>query len=149
MYCSGLAASPLTAPACCTNSDGVRKLPWQRHTILMSSPSLYLYRKPSTLLGSPLVSTPGISCINLLSTFPHGICTCGTAALPSPLEPRAAALLGANDEGGGGLAAVTLLVASPEGTDDDDLFSLVTAFPKKKNIRNEYNIELNDDKKIQ
>lgn len=36
----GCGTSP--PPACFTNSAGVRKLPWQTHTILTSSPFLYL-----------------------------------------------------------------------------------------------------------
>ena len=62
------------------------------------------------------------------------------------MEPRVA-VLGGKDEGGG-LAAVTLLIASSEeGTDNDGLCSLVMAVPKK--IRNEYDIELNDNKQKQ
>ena len=49
-------------PACMTNSDGERNLPWQTHTI-HTCPLLYLYSIPSILfpLGpSPLVLTLGI-----------------------------------------------------------------------------------------
>lgn len=61
---SGFGTSP--PPACLTNSAGVRKLPWQTHTILTSSPFLYLYRKPSILLAlgpSTLDETIGMSSI--------------------------------------------------------------------------------------
>lgn len=50
-------------PACLTNSAGEWKLPWQTHIILTSSPLLYLYSIPSTLLPlgpSPLVKTHGM-----------------------------------------------------------------------------------------
>ncbi|KAJ6318065.1 hypothetical protein OIU76_013582, partial [Salix suchowensis] len=56
-------------PACFTNSAGERKLPWQTHMILTSSPLPYLYRMPSTLLPSgpsPFVNTQGISSIALV-----------------------------------------------------------------------------------
>ncbi|KAF3502924.1 hypothetical protein F2Q69_00039652 [Brassica cretica] len=55
-------------PACLTNSAGVRKLPWHTHTILTSSPFLYLYRNPSIFLPlgpSPVVDTHGMSSIML------------------------------------------------------------------------------------
>lgn len=67
MCLSGWATSP--PPACLTNSAGVKNLPWHTHTILTSSPFLYLYKKPSILrpLGPPLVETQGISFIMSLS----------------------------------------------------------------------------------
>lgn len=49
-------------PACLTNSAGVRKLPWQRQTILTWL-LVYLYRNPSIFLPfgpSPVVVTLGI-----------------------------------------------------------------------------------------
>lgn len=58
----GRSTSP--PPPCLTNSAGVKKLPWQMHMILTSSPLPYLYRIPSTRLPvgpSPLVNTHGMS----------------------------------------------------------------------------------------
>ena len=144
---SGLATLP--PPACSTNPAGVWKLPWQMQTILISSPFLYLYRKPSTLLplGSPLVNTLGISCIIALSTCPMLLAL--AAAVPEvlcwfPLGPRAVVLpvkgvLPVNrDDEDGGLATVAQLAASPAGGPaDDGLCSSAVVVPGRsdKNIR--------------
>ncbi|CAL1360168.1 unnamed protein product [Linum trigynum] len=56
-------------PACFTNSAGDKKLPWQTHIILTSSPLPYLYRMPSTRLPfgpSPIVNTQGMSSMALV-----------------------------------------------------------------------------------
>nr|GMC57045.1 predicted protein [Ipomoea batatas] len=70
MICfNGCATSP--PPACFTNSAGDRKLPWQTHTILTSSPFRYLYKNPSIFFPfgpSPLVVTQGMLNIAFLTT---------------------------------------------------------------------------------
>lgn len=58
----GCSTSP--PPPCLTNSAGVKKLPWQTHTIFSSSHFVYLYKNPSIFLPftpSPLVVTRGMS----------------------------------------------------------------------------------------